>query len=55
VGAGDALVAGFAYYYQKSKDVLESYKFAHATSYAYLIHPNFHLLDVEKIYNEIQI
>ncbi len=54
VGAGDALVAGFAYYYEKTKDVLKAYQFGHATSYAYLIHPNFYLIDVEKIFKEIQ-
>ncbi len=55
IGAGDALVAGFAYYYQKTKDVVASYKFAHATSYAYLIHPNFELIDVERIFKKIQM
>jgi len=55
VGAGDAFVAGFAYYYQKTQDIVKSYQFAHATSYALIIHTNFHLKDVEDIFENIEL
>ena len=55
VGAGDAFIAGFAYSYQNDKDVLNAYMFAHATSYAYVIHRNFHLTDVHEILNQINV
>lgn len=55
VGAGDAFVAGFAFSYSQDKDVVKAYQFGHATSYAYIMHQQFHINDVLKIIDRIDM